>query len=114
VAAYQVRLIRGPCAGQVKTLTPAAFAAGETSCKGATYIYDGVTRPKGQLPHFTYRKGAPPPPPTGGGVNAPHALGGWNAIRRVMNSQFPHAVHRMGKLNHATSTLIARRGRVRH
>ena len=100
-APYTVRLINGPCSGQRKTLTPDEFAAGETTCKGAVYVYDGVTRPSGQLPHFTYRPGAPPPPSTGGNLTAPRAHGGWQDLRRSINHKLPRSLNRAGSLTRA-------------
>jgi hypothetical protein len=116
-APYTVRLIRGPCGGTTKTLTQAEFENGQTTCKGATYVYDGVTRPSGQLPHFTYRAGAPPPPPPVGGGSAgtaSHAHKGWADIQKSVNRNLPTAISRAGAYNRAALRALASRRKVHH
>lgn len=88
MADYQVLLVGGPCDQKVKKLTADEFALGETSCSGETYIYDGVTRPAGSLPHFVYRPGSPQP-----NVAAPKAHKGWKAMRTSFNTKMPAALH---------------------
>lgn len=114
--AHRVRLIRGPCAGQTKTITQAEWDAGETTCKGAVYVFDGIIRPSGQLPHFTFRPGAPPPPPTGGsgaGV-APQAHQGWGGLRKAVNQGLPTALRAINRNQRAALRELGRKRRVRH
>lgn len=98
MADYQVLLVGGPCDKRIKKLTPDEFASGETTCSGAVYVYDGVTRPTGSLPHFTYRPGAPPP-----GVKAPRAHKGWNSLRDTFNTTMPKSLRAS---QHSTSAAL--------
>src|SRR5215469_14566575 len=94
----RVLLVGGPCDGQRKNISADAFALGETTCKGETYVYDGVTRPPSQLPHFTFRKGAPPPGGTGGGTPATYApvfYRSWADLEEAVNRRLPTALHRI-------------------
>jgi hypothetical protein len=111
---YRVRLIGGPCGGTTKTLTQAEWESGETTCKGAVYVYDGITRPAGQLPHLTYRPGAPPPPPSGGAGYAPHTTKAWGELQKQVNRTMPSTLRTVSGLQAATSTALRRRRRVRH
>lgn len=113
---YRARLVGGPCAGQTKTLTQAEWDAGETTCKGSVYVFDGIKRPAGQLARFTVRVGAPPPPPPGGGVSgagvAPQAYQGWGGLRRSLNQELPAALRAINRNQHAALRELAHRRRV--
>jgi hypothetical protein len=101
---HRVRLINGPCGGQVKTITQAEWDNGETTCKGAVYVYDGVIRPAPQLPHFTYRPGAPPPVTD---ANT-QALKGWRDLRRSFNKHMPRALNESERLRHSALRALQR------
>lgn len=108
MADYQVLLVGGPCDQQVKKLSPDAFALGETSCGGETYIYDGITRPTGSLPHFVYRPGSPSPD-----VKAPKAHKGWQSMRTTFNSKMPAALHSSHRTTAAALRSLAKARKVR-
>lgn len=56
--------------------------------------------------------------PGGGGIGsgptAPHALKGWNDLRKTVNRGLPSMLRTVGKLNAETSRSLGRRRRVRH
>ncbi len=106
---YDVRLVGGPCGGTTKTIPQAEWDSGETSCKGATYVFDGIIRPSGQLPHFTFRAGAPPPPSS----SDAQGLKGWKDLRRTINRTMLHTLNETARLQHAALRAISRGRKVR-
>lgn len=117
MATYRARLVGGPCDGQIKTLTQAEWDAGETSCKGETYVFDGIKPRSGRLAHFTFRAGAPPPPPTGGGSSgasvAPNVYRAWSDVERSVNRRLPTALHRIGISQRRLLQALAHKRRVK-
>ena len=113
MATHRVLLVGGPCDGQTKTISDSDWNNGETTCKGAVYVFDGVNRLPHHLDHFTYRPGAPQPPPGPGEVRAPHALNAWADLRGVMNRELPTTLRQVGGLNRATRNLLAKKHRVK-
>jgi hypothetical protein len=114
-ATYRVRLIQGPCAGTTKRLSQAEWDAGETTCKGEVYVFDGVKRPSGQLPHFTFRPGVPAGPTGDGGTGAgvaPQAHQGWSGLRQSINQELPAALRRANRYQQAALRELAHRRRV--
>jgi hypothetical protein len=114
MATHPVLLVGGPCDGQTKTLNDTEWNAGETTCQGAVYVFDGVNRQPQHLDHFTYRPGAPkPPPPEGGGLSAPRAHHGWSDLQRTMNRKWPKALNASERLTRAALRSVSKARKVR-
>ena len=116
MATFRIRLRGGPCNGQAKTISQAEWDAGETTCQGAVYIWNGVTPPAGQRFVFTYRPGAPPPGSGGGAgtATAPQAHTGWNDLRRTFNHDLPAALRTIRRNQDAALRELGRKRRVGH
>lgn len=110
----KVYLQGGPCNGRsVPDTEIQGGLVGYVVCQGADYINSGHRRPNGEL-IFTYSASGVPQPPSGGDIHIPHALSGWNDLRKQVNTGFPTMLRKTHRLNLETSRQLARRRRVRH
>ena len=110
----KVYLQGGPCNGRsVPDTEIQGGLVGYVVCQGADYINSGKRRPNGEL-IFTYSASGVPQPPSTSGPTAPHALKGWNDLRKTVNRGLPTMLRTVGKLNAETSRSLGRRRRVRH
>ena len=111
MALFQVRLVNGPCDQQIKAVTQAEWDLGETTCRGAVYVWDGLAVHKDGVRWFLFAPKAPPPPGSGANLYAPRATKGWGAIQKAVNRGLPTALRKMHGLSTATSHYIARQHR---
>lgn len=111
MATFNVILSGGPCDGTEKVLTQKQFDTGKTRCQGVTYTKDHplATRP----PTWVFVA----PASSGGGgpqtPNAPHALGGWKAIRHAINKALPEALNASQKSRRAALRSLSKARKVR-
>ena len=108
MALFQVKLVHGPCNGQIKAISQSDWDLGETTCKRAVYVWDGLPNHKDGVRWFLYAPKAPPLPGSGAGVYAPRATKGWGAIQNAVNRGLPTAQRKIQGLNSATSAALAR------
>lgn len=107
-----VYLEGGPCDGTNHILTVAEGDEGTVVCKGGYYHVTNPVRIHNGDAIYAYagKVPKPPPPPT---LKAPHALGGWKALRKSVNRGMPDALHYSQGLNTAALRSLARARRVR-